>query len=109
MIVQRNIRAALDCLADKPWQVISLCAGNGRDLLGVLSAHPCRADARGLLAELDADIAQSESAPDWLARLTCSLRNRLRGSLNLLPLLINLLPLLIEGALDCCLLSRSRM
>lgn len=49
--VATTIRAAQDCLADKPWQVISLYAGDGRDLLGVLATHPRLTDARGLLIE----------------------------------------------------------
>jgi integrase len=39
--------------------VISLCAGDGRDLLEALSTHPRRADVHGLLVELDPDIAES--------------------------------------------------
>jgi hypothetical protein len=34
--------------------VISLCAGQGRDLLGVLADHPRREDVRARLVELDA-------------------------------------------------------
>jgi hypothetical protein len=37
--------------------VISLCAGQGRDLLGVLADHPRRGDVRARLVELDARIA----------------------------------------------------
>ncbi|MGB6162282.1 MAG: class I SAM-dependent methyltransferase [Pseudonocardiaceae bacterium] len=59
VIVQQEIRAALDSLPDRPWQVISLCAGDGRDLLGALSTHPRRGDVHGLLVELDPDIAES--------------------------------------------------
>src|SRR5262245_14676378 len=34
-------------------QVVSLCAGQGRDLLPVLAGHPRRGSVRALLVELD--------------------------------------------------------
>jgi hypothetical protein len=51
--VQRRIHLALDELLPGPIQVLSLCAGQGRDLLEVLAAHPRRGDVRALLVELD--------------------------------------------------------
>jgi hypothetical protein len=51
--VQRRIRLALDEALPGPVQVLSLCAGQGRDLLEVLAVHPRRADVRALLVELD--------------------------------------------------------
>jgi hypothetical protein len=59
VIAQHEIHAAMDNLPDRSWQVISLCAGDGRDLLEALSTHPRRADVHGLLVELDPDIAES--------------------------------------------------
>src|SRR5206468_2165477 len=56
----------------------------------------------------DQPVPPPGSAPNRLGRLVCSLRNRLPDGLNFFPLRINLLPLLIEGALHCCLPSRSR-
>jgi hypothetical protein len=56
-IVQARIRDWLDATAQRPVTVVSICAGDGRDLLGVLSQ---RADARRVTAtllELDACIA----------------------------------------------------
>jgi hypothetical protein len=38
-------------------RVISVCAGQGRDLLGVLDGHPRRDDVRARLVEVDAQIA----------------------------------------------------
>lgn len=38
--VQGQIRAALDAAPPGPLHVISLCAGQGRDLIGVLAATP---------------------------------------------------------------------
>jgi hypothetical protein len=51
--VQTNIRAALDTSPPGPLQVVSLCAGQGRDLLEVLTDHPRRGDIRARLVELD--------------------------------------------------------
>ncbi len=45
-----------DCLAAAPEgeiNVVSLCAGDGRDLLGVLEHHPRRPDVRAQLIELE--------------------------------------------------------
>jgi hypothetical protein len=55
--VQRRIRIALHESPPGPLQVISLCAGEGRDLLGVLPDHPRRDDVRARLVELDPDLA----------------------------------------------------
>jgi len=52
-IVQAEIREALDAAPDGPVPVVSLCAGQGRDLLGVLADHPRRFDVRARLVELD--------------------------------------------------------
>jgi ubiquinone/menaquinone biosynthesis C-methylase UbiE len=52
--VQSQIRAALDQAPAGPLRVISVCAGDGRDLLHVLSDHPRRHEVRALLVELDA-------------------------------------------------------
>lgn len=55
-IVQDRLREAL---ADRPErvQIISMCAGEGRDVIGVLADHPRRAEVRARLVELDAGIA----------------------------------------------------
>lgn len=52
-LVQRRIRDALDTAAPGPVRVISMCAGQGRDLLGVLAGHPRRADVIATLVELN--------------------------------------------------------
>ena len=51
--VQQRIVAAFDTAAPGPIRVLSLCAGQGLDLLGVLSSHPRRGDVRARLVELD--------------------------------------------------------
>jgi hypothetical protein len=52
--VQQQIRTVLDSSPAGPLRVVSLCAGQGRDLLGVLAGHPRRDDVRARLVELDA-------------------------------------------------------
>lgn len=51
--VQDRIRVALDEAPPGPVRAISLCAGQGRDLIGVLSDHPRRGDVTARLVELD--------------------------------------------------------
>jgi hypothetical protein len=51
--VQERITLALDGYPPGPVRAISVCAGQGRDLLGVLRDHPRRADVDARLVELD--------------------------------------------------------
>ncbi|MGJ5755838.1 precorrin-6B methylase 2 [Streptomyces puniciscabiei] len=53
LTVQERIRLALDDCPPGPLDVVSLCAGQGRDLLGVLPGHPRGRDVRARLVELD--------------------------------------------------------
>lgn len=52
-IVQELVRTALDRSPPGQLRVISLCAGQGRDLLEVLADHPRREDVQARLLELD--------------------------------------------------------
>lgn len=52
-VVQERIRVALDSSPPGPLRLISLCAGQGRDLLEVLAGHPRGVDVRARLVELD--------------------------------------------------------
>ncbi len=52
-IVQRRLGKALSGAPPGPIRVLSMCAGQGRDLLGVLPQHPRRADVTAVLIELD--------------------------------------------------------
>jgi hypothetical protein len=61
-IVQRRVADALDRAPAGPIRVISMCAGEGRDLLGVLSTHPRTSDVRGRLVELDPHLAATARA-----------------------------------------------
>lgn len=51
--VQVHLRRELDRRAPGPILVISLCAGQGRDLIEVLADHTRREDVRARLVELD--------------------------------------------------------
>lgn len=51
--VQEQVRAALDEAEPGPLRAISLCAGQGRDLIGALAGHPRQHDVRARLVELD--------------------------------------------------------
>ena len=51
--VQEQIRATVDSSPSGPLRVVSLCAGQGRDLLEVLAEHPRCDDVRARLVELD--------------------------------------------------------
>ncbi|HZM80446.1 MAG TPA: class I SAM-dependent methyltransferase family protein [Candidatus Limnocylindrales bacterium] len=52
-VVQHYIRAALDQAPPGPVNVVSVCAGQGRDLLEVLASHRRRDDVAARLVELD--------------------------------------------------------
>ncbi len=51
--VQARIAEALDQAPPGPLRAISICAGQGRDLIGVLREHPRRRDVSARLVELD--------------------------------------------------------
>ena len=64
-IVQQQIRSALDALPTGPRALISLCAGQGRDVIEVLADHPRRGDVRARLVELDPrNVAAARAAAD---------------------------------------------
>lgn len=66
--VQHQIRSALDRRPPGPIRVVSMCAGQGRDILGVLADHPRRTDVTGRLVELDPRNAEAarDQAPDGI-------------------------------------------
>lgn len=65
-LVQRRIRTALDSAPPGPIQVISMCAGQGRDLLEVLASHPRRHDVAARLVELDQrNVAYARERASW--------------------------------------------
>jgi hypothetical protein len=52
-VVQQQIRLVLGAQPPGPVKVISVCAGQGRDLLEVLTGHPRRGDVHARLVERD--------------------------------------------------------
>lgn len=58
-VVQRHVRDAIDGGARR---VLSLCAGDGRDVLGVLAGHPAAGQVTGRLVELDPRLATTARA-----------------------------------------------
>src|SRR6202789_952987 len=52
-LVQGHLRAELERAPVGDVRLISLCAGQGRDVLGVLTGHPRRDDVHARLVELD--------------------------------------------------------
>jgi hypothetical protein len=55
--VRRQIDAALDRAPAGPVRLLSLCAGDGRDVLPQLAPHPAGARVTGALVELDPQLA----------------------------------------------------
>jgi hypothetical protein len=51
--VQEQVRDALEAARPGPLRAISMCAGQGRDLIGALAGHPRQHDVRARLVELD--------------------------------------------------------
>ncbi|MEV4539939.1 class I SAM-dependent methyltransferase [Asanoa sp. NPDC049518] len=60
--VREQIRLALDEAPPGRIGVVSMCAGEGRDLLGVLATHPRAADVDARLVELDPVLADRARA-----------------------------------------------
>ena len=70
LVVQQRLSEALDTAPEGAVQVLSLCAGQGRDVIGVLRPHPRRADVHATLVELDdgnAEYAERSAADADLA------------------------------------------
>lgn len=70
--VRRRISDALDEAPSGPLRAISLCAGQGRDLIPVLAAHHRRDDVNARLVELDphnAGIARASAEAAGLTRV----------------------------------------
>lgn len=57
--VQRLTRAALDAARPGPLRLISICAGDGRDVIGALRRHPRRGDVHARLVELDSRLVEA--------------------------------------------------
>jgi hypothetical protein len=69
-VVQGHIAAWLDERPEEPLRAVSVCAGQGRDLLGVLAARPDGARVRAVLLEADERNAAAASQAALAAGLT---------------------------------------
>jgi Putative methyltransferase len=72
-LVQAHLSAALATAPAGPIRLVSLCAGQGRDVIGVLPGHPRRDDVSALLVELDpvnARVASDGAAAAGLTGVT---------------------------------------
>ncbi len=61
-LVQSMVRDVLDSVPPEhpgPIRIVSLCAGQGRDVIDVVSTHPRGSDVSALLVELDPELAPS--------------------------------------------------
>ena len=56
--IRAHLAEALGRAAPGPISLVSLCAGQGHDVIGALSDHPRRQDVRAVLLELDPHNAQ---------------------------------------------------
>jgi hypothetical protein len=67
VLVQRALADALDASPDGPIRLLSICAGDGRDVLGVLEHHARAVDVRATLVDLEpALVRRARSAADAL-------------------------------------------
>src|SRR6266516_7744856 len=56
-VVRARIAGALDAAPPGPLRAVSMCAGQGRDLIPVLASHPRGRDVTARLVELDPGLA----------------------------------------------------
>jgi Putative methyltransferase len=68
-VVQERLRRALDDAPEGPIRVLSLCAGQGRDVIGVLTDHHRRGDVLARLVERDPELARHARAAAHAAGL----------------------------------------
>lgn len=69
-IVEGFVRDALDAApADGPIRILSLCAGQGRDVIDVVAAHRRRADVHARLVEFDPELGADARTAVALAGL----------------------------------------
>lgn len=69
-VVQSRFRSALDDVEGEPIRVLSMCAGQGRDVIDVLADHARREDVVARLVELDPRLVADARARAAAAGLT---------------------------------------
>jgi hypothetical protein len=70
--VRRHLAQAIDQVAAGPVRLVSLCAGQGHDVIGVLQHHPRRDEVSAVLIEADprnAELGRSRAVAAGLARV----------------------------------------
>jgi hypothetical protein len=70
--VRGHLSEAIERVPAGPVRLISLCAGEGRDVIGVLPGHPRRDDVRAVLVESDpriADVARRAASQAGLGQV----------------------------------------
>jgi hypothetical protein len=71
--VQLRIRDALDACRPGPIHLVSVCAGQGHDVIGALTDHPRAGDVRARLVELDAvNVARARAAAPAGVDVVCA-------------------------------------
>ena len=65
MTCRSHVTAVVDAAPPGPITVVSICGGQGRELIGALEDHPRKRDVRGRLVELDP--GNTEFASQWAA------------------------------------------
>ena len=73
-VVRAHLHDWLDATAPRPVRVLSLCAGDGRDLLDVLASRADRSRVGAVLVELSPDLAAQARARATSAGLTADVR-----------------------------------
>lgn len=80
-LVQEQVGAFLDATAPRPVRVVSLCAGDGRDLLGVLEGRDDAERVTATLVELDPGLAAAATARAATSRAQVEVRCADAGTL----------------------------
>jgi Putative methyltransferase len=71
-MVRQRLSEAIGAAPEGPVRLVSLCAGQGRDVIGVLPGHPRRDDVHAVLVESDprnAEAASRAAAQDGLRQV----------------------------------------
>jgi Methyltransferase domain len=74
-LVRATLVSALDATPPGPIRLLSVCAGDGRDVLGVLEHHGRAGDVDATLVDLDAALVESArraAASNGLSQVTCA-------------------------------------
>lgn len=74
-VVSQMIREALDSAPPGEIKVLSLCAGDGRDLVLAATGHPRAVDLIGLLVELNPQLAQQAAANIIMVNANLRIKN----------------------------------